>query len=79
VPPFARSDARRAVERTALGDLLRERRGGEPLSVDPLVDVLVAVGDLAVATDGLAELDLNPVVVTADGAVAVDALVRTAE
>jgi len=79
VPPFARSDARRAIERTALPDLLAERREGEPLSVDSLVDVLVAVGNLATGVDAVAELDLNPVVITLDAAVAVDALVRTAD
>ncbi|MFC5278940.1 acetate--CoA ligase family protein [Halorubrum rubrum] len=77
VPPFSRADARRAVEGTALADLLTDRRGDEPLPVDPLVDLLVNVGDLAAAVDAVAELDLNPVVVTADGPVAVDALVRT--
>ncbi|OYR55328.1 acetate--CoA ligase family protein [Halorubrum halodurans] len=76
VPPFSRADARRAVERTALADLLTDRRGDEPLPVEPLVDLLVNVGSLA-AADAVAELDLNPVVVTADGPLAVDALVRT--
>jgi acetyltransferase len=76
VPPFSRADARRAVEGTALADLLTDRRADEPLPVEPLVDLLVNVGNLA-AADAVAELDLNPVVVTADGPVAVDALVRT--
>jgi acetyltransferase len=78
VPPFSRADAREAVEATALADLLENRRGGDALSVDELVDVVVTVGDLAASTD-VAELDLNPVLVTEDGPVAVDALVRTRE
>ena len=77
VPPFTRGDARRAVGDTALADLLTDRRGGDPLPVDALVDLLVNVGNLAASVDGIVELDLNPVVVTADGPVAVDALVRT--
>ncbi|OYR47280.1 acetate--CoA ligase family protein [Halorubrum sp. Eb13] len=77
VPPFSRGDARRAVEATALADLLTDRRGSEPLDVDGFVDLVANVGDLAAAVDAVAELDLNPVVVTADGPVAVDALVRT--
>ncbi|OYR42948.1 acetyl-CoA synthetase [Halorubrum sp. Ib24] len=77
VPPFSRGDARRAVEATALADLLTDRRGSEPLDVDAFVDLVANVGDLAAAVDAVAELDLNPVVVTADGPVAVDALVRT--
>jgi acyl-CoA synthetase (NDP forming) len=77
VPPFSRADARRAVEATALDELLTDRRGGEPLPVDGVVDMLVNVGDLAASVDAVTELDLNPVVVTADGPVAVDVLVRT--
>jgi len=79
VPPFDRSDARRAVEATALDELLTDRREGDPLPVDGVVDMLVNVGTLAASVDAVAELDLNPVVVTADGPVAVDVLVRTDE
>ncbi|KAB1188779.1 MULTISPECIES: acetate--CoA ligase family protein [Haloferax] len=78
VPPFSRADAREAIETTALSDMLENRRGSPALSVDELVDVVVAVGDLAASAD-VAELDLNPVLVTADGPVAVDALVQTRE
>lgn len=77
VPPFTHADARSAIEDTALGNLLVERRDGPSLPVDDVVDLLVNVGELAFAVDSVAELDLNPVVVTPDGAVAVDALVRT--
>jgi acyl-CoA synthetase (NDP forming) len=79
VPPFSRSDARRAVEETALGDLLGDRRDGASLPVESVVDLLVNVGDLAHSVDAVTELDLNPVVVTGDGPIAVDALVRTSE
>lgn len=78
VPPFSQADAREAVEATALADLLESRRGGPALSVDELVELVVSVGDLAASTD-VAELDLNPVLVTEEGPVAVDALVRTRE
>jgi acetyltransferase len=47
--------------------------------VASVVNLLVNVGDLAASVDAVAELDLNPVVVTEDGPVAVDALVRTHE
>ena len=79
VPPFSRADARRAVEATALADLLTDRRGDAPLSVDAVVDLLVNVGNLASSVDAVAEIDLNPVVVTPDGPLAVDALVRTTD
>ncbi len=77
VPPFSRADARAAVEDTALAALLRDRRDGPALEVGPFVDFLVNVGDLATGGNAVAELDLNPVVITAEGPVAVDALART--
>ncbi|EMA27087.1 acetate--CoA ligase family protein [Haloarcula japonica] len=79
VPPFSRADARAAVAETALASLLRDRRDGPALSVDAFVDVLTRVGDLTAGVDAVAELDLNPIVVTEDGPIAVDALVRTRE
>jgi acetyltransferase len=79
VPPFSRDDAREAIETTALADLLADRRGGPALSVDALVELLVNVGELATTVEAVAELDLNPILVTDDGPVAVDALVRTRE
>jgi acyl-CoA synthetase (NDP forming) len=77
VPPFSCADARAAIEDTALAALLRNHREGLTPGIEPFVDFLVHVGDLAAETDDVSELDLNPVVVTAEGPVAVDALVRT--
>jgi len=77
VPPFSAAEAREAIDATALDTLLAERRGGDAIAVEPFVEFLVNVGDLAAAVDDVAELDLNPVMVTDDGPVAVDALVRT--
>jgi len=77
VPPFSAAEAREAVESTALSTLLSDRRGGDPIALEPFVEFLVGVGELAAAVDDVAELDLNPVMVTAEGPVAVDALVRT--
>jgi acyl-CoA synthetase (NDP forming) len=79
VPPFSRADANAAVEETALASLLRNRREGGDLSADGVVDFLTRVGELAAGVDAVGELDLNPVVVTERGPVAVDALVRTRE
>jgi acetyltransferase len=79
VPPFSRDDAREAVETTVLADLLADRRGGPALSVEEFVELLVNVGELATTVESVAELDLNPILVTDDGPVAVDALIRTRE
>ncbi|WP_231583625.1 acetate--CoA ligase family protein [Cellulomonas sp. A375-1] len=50
-------------------------RGTPPVGVDALVDVLRAVGDLISDHGDVAEVDLNPVRITAEGPVVLDALV----
>jgi len=59
--------------------LLTGARGRQRGDVKALVDVVLAVARLAAACgERVVELDLNPVVVLAQGAVAVDSLVVTA-
>jgi acyl-CoA synthetase (NDP forming) len=56
--------------------LLAGYRKSRPLDVDALADLIVKVGDYAVANkDILKEIDLNPVIVYEKGVKAVDALV----
>ncbi|OWY61697.1 hypothetical protein B7486_62415 [cyanobacterium TDX16] len=51
-------------------------RGAEAVDVDALVDVIVRVGRLGLdLADVVAEVDVNPLVVTPKGVVALDALV----
>jgi acetyltransferase len=47
-------------------------RGAVPIDLDGLADLLCSVGDLLTARPEITELDLNPVLATADGCVAVD-------
>jgi acetate---CoA ligase (ADP-forming) len=58
--------------------LLDGYRGAPRAAVAALEDVVVRIGALAAAHPTVAELDLNPVVVSPGGAVAVDARVRVA-
>ena len=53
---------------TALGDA--------DFDPSPLVDVIVQTAQLAADHDEIEELDLNPVIVSNDGAVATDAKLR---
>lgn len=76
--PITESMARDMVAETALDDLLDGYRGAPPSDVDAFVSLLVAISD-AYTTYDLAELECNPVVVTADGALAVDLLVSRGE
>jgi acetyltransferase len=48
---------------------------GLPPAATALADVLVALGQIAVEHPGIAEIDVNPLILAGDGPVAVDALV----
>ncbi len=76
VPPFDRAEARRMIEQTKGSLLLAGSRGQPKAKVSAITDVLMKVQKLALDhADSLAELDINPLVVNADGAVALDALI----
>jgi acyl-CoA synthetase (NDP forming) len=81
VPPFGRDEAERMVRDLKGFPLLRGARGAPPADVGALVDVIMRVQRLALDLSdpsdlGLAELDVNPLVVRPEGkgAVALDAL-----
>ena len=74
--PLDRDDAREMIGSLRGRALLEGARGQPPCDQDALADVILSVARLCTAAEGrLAELDLNPVVVTPDGATAVDWLV----
>jgi len=73
--PVDRREARAMIDELEGRALLSGYRGRPPADLDALADVVVAVGDLLVAHDEIAEVDVNPVLATPDGAVALDALV----
>ncbi|RLM53678.1 acetyl-CoA synthetase I subunit beta [Halobellus sp. Atlit-31R] len=74
VAPIDRAEARSAIEELQSLPLLEGYRGSEPADVDALADALATVGDL-VTDHPIAELDVNPVLATTDGVIALDALV----
>jgi len=75
--PIDERDARDMLDELQGSALLRGARGRDPVSIDALVDVLLRVGGeggLLLQGDGqLAELDINPLIVSREAAVAVDA------
>lgn len=75
--PIDERDARDMLDELKGSALLRGARGSDPVSIDALVDVLLRVGGeggLLLQGDGqLAELDINPLIVSREAAVAVDA------
>jgi acyl-CoA synthetase (NDP forming) len=76
VPPFEPDEAGRMLRELAGFKLLEGVRGAPPADLDALVDVITKVARLASdLADVLGELDVNPLVVRPQGAVALDALV----
>jgi len=76
VAPLSARDAADAVRSLRATPLLTGYRGSEPVDVAGLEDVLVRLGLLAQDLPELAELDLNPVIASPNGIVAVDARIR---
>ncbi len=75
-PPLSRTAALRMLNRLRIRPQLDGWRGAEPVAIDRMVDVIVGFGCLAAELgDVLDAVEANPVIATADGAVAVDVLV----
>lgn len=75
VPPFDAAEAHRMLAGLRGFPLLGGARGRPRADVGALVDVIMKVQRMGLELDGvLAELDINPLAVLPDGAVALDAL-----
>ncbi|MGI5328596.1 acetate--CoA ligase family protein [Actinomadura nitritigenes] len=75
VPPFDEAEAHRMLAGLRGFPLLGGARGRPRADVGALVDVIMKVQRMGLELDGvLAELDINPLAVLPDGAVALDAL-----
>lgn len=75
VAPLTVSDAHEMIDEIRMKKLLGEFRGSPPVDRDILAGALVALGDLGLAREDIAEIDVNPLVVCGGRPVAVDALV----
>ncbi|MFB9722518.1 bifunctional acetate--CoA ligase family protein/GNAT family N-acetyltransferase [Planobispora longispora] len=78
VPPLTPAAATEMIKELRCSPLLYGYRGRPPVDADALAGQIAAVGRLLEDLPDVAELDLNPVIVTADGATAVDIRVRLA-
>lgn len=74
--PVDAGRARRAIEGLRLAAVLGGVRGDPPVDVDAFADVAVRVGELLAQHDEIVSVDANPVLLSPDGAVVVDALVE---
>ncbi|HEX5936652.1 MAG TPA: acetate--CoA ligase family protein [Actinomycetota bacterium] len=76
LPPIDEAAASRLIDGLAMRPLLDGIRGAQPSDVDALARAVSRLSVLAVELgDIIAELDVNPVIVSPTGCVAVDALV----
>ncbi len=75
VTPVTRKDAGEMIKEIKGYRMLTGYRNQPPADLSGLEDMLLAVSDFAVKYPMVKELDLNPVIASRDGAVAVDARV----
>ena len=78
IAPLTDLDARELVEGGKAGELVRGFRGRPPVDRSALTDLLHRLARLAEDLPEIAELDLNPVLASSDGCVAVDLRLRVA-
>lgn len=76
--PMTDQDAARMWRSLRAAPLLTGYRGSRPVDTAAVEDLLLRLGRLADDLPEVAELDLNPILVSADGAMVVDAKLRLA-
>jgi acyl-CoA synthetase (NDP forming) len=73
--PVGPATARLMLDELRGARMLDGARGAAPVDRDAVAELIAALSSLAVARPDIAEIDLNPVIASPDGALAVDALV----
>jgi acetyltransferase len=75
LPPLNRTLARRMTERTRIHRALKGVRGRAPVDLAVLEEMLVRFSQLVVEQPRIKEIDINPLLASAEGIVALDARV----
>ena len=76
LPPFGKTAARRLLEQLQMAPLFRGYRGSPPADMDALAQTLSQFSVVCDQLRGLIEeIDLNPVIATSTGCMAVDAVI----
>ena len=73
LPPLNQFLARRLIERARVSEMLAEWRGTPPAKLEAVEQILLRVSEMVCALPQLREMDINPIIVDENGAVAVDA------
>ncbi len=75
IAPLGEDDAQEMLDEIRSKELLDEFRGSPAVDRDMLIKALVGIGDLGMRFDQIAEIDINPLIVSGSRIVAVDGLV----
>lgn len=75
IAPLTKEDAEEMIEEIKMKKLLKEFRGSPPVDRELLVRALVGIGELALRHSEIAEIDINPLIISGEKPVAADALV----
>lgn len=73
LPPLNQFLARQMLKHASVAKTLGSWRGAEPVNYDLLEQILLRVSEMVCELPQLREMDINPIIVDANGAVAVDA------
>jgi acetyltransferase len=73
LPPLSPELALDRIRQTRIYHALRGTRNQAPANMEAICDVLVKIGDLVLAAPEILEIDINPLIATADGVIALDA------
>ncbi|HEY8695812.1 MAG TPA: acetate--CoA ligase family protein, partial [Chloroflexota bacterium] len=74
IAPLTEADALEMIEATKAAELMRGFRGLPVHDPREVADVIVKIGDLMVGQPSVLELDVNPLLLTEKGPIAVDAM-----
>ncbi len=77
--PVTRPELRRALRRLRIGRLVEHRAGGSGTDPEPIYQVIDRLTTLVSGRPGIVEVEINPLILTDDGAWAADALISVTE
>lgn len=72
-PPLNEQLARQMIQSLRIYPLLEGYRGSKPVNIDKLIEVIIRLSYLAADYPEIEELDINPIIVTPEDAIALDA------
>jgi acetyltransferase len=78
LPPLNKALCEDLVSRTRISRLLEGYRDKAPADREAISDAIMAIGDIAADFPEIVELDINPLLASADGVIALDARIRVA-